>query len=473
MLSWFERLEQKLTPEFGGDNGEELKRVFTLVYRYHMLFAVAVVTWSIATGFLEAGSGMLRDEAAPAGLFAGWNWFEIGGFGLLWGLASALKLLGALALLTLAAGTLGGILGFLFGLPSRSGAAAASGATDATGAKERWSPSTNLVQISDWLTKTIVGVSLVEAKSGYTAFFKMCHGISANLLDGAFGSGVVVPALLIGAGLLGFKSLNLYTLLYLARLIATEGEKISELTLGIKVMVNLEQLPMAISPQNPAAGATAPPTPEVLKAAIDVAGQPLSDLRDYSQFLAWARGKAILGDFASAAEGYRRLRPLMQPLDPRVLYEAASTLYQVGDQAGSKAFLADAVGALGLDAPADLRLAILYEYSWMALYDPPPAGYSSVLKYITDADVAADKSGWLALYRACANGQKYSFEATADRVKLRESVLADLKIALTGGPARDWVLGFADRKVTDRAQDLEPFIDDPEFRALVATATPK
>jgi CheY-like chemotaxis protein len=53
----------------------------------------------------------------------------------------------------------GGLLGFLFGIPRSL--AGREGARDAADAGE-YSPNTNLEQISDWLTKILVGVGLVQ-----------------------------------------------------------------------------------------------------------------------------------------------------------------------------------------------------------------------------------------------------------------------------------------------------------------------
>ena len=51
---------------------------------------------------------------------------------------------------------IGGLVGFLFGIPR-----AVQGSTAPTGAAQ-YQANTNLEQVSDWLTKIIVGVSLVE-----------------------------------------------------------------------------------------------------------------------------------------------------------------------------------------------------------------------------------------------------------------------------------------------------------------------
>jgi CheY-like chemotaxis protein len=70
------------------------------------------------------------------------------------------------ALVAVGAYVAGGLLGFLFGIPrSLAGPESAEDRTtarDATTARGVYGPNTNLEQISDWLTKILVGVGLVQ-----------------------------------------------------------------------------------------------------------------------------------------------------------------------------------------------------------------------------------------------------------------------------------------------------------------------
>jgi hypothetical protein len=79
-----------------------------------------------------------------------------------------------------AAGLIGGVVGLLFGVPRSIGesAAAPPSATDEkpNGQVQRkpvLATNTNLQEISDWLTKIIVGVGLVEAKQIASAFYRL------------------------------------------------------------------------------------------------------------------------------------------------------------------------------------------------------------------------------------------------------------------------------------------------------------
>ena len=90
---------------------------------------------------------------------------------------------GLLSLVGTAAWLSGGVLGFLFGVPRLRAATAAP--TDAS-AVSAFIPNTNLEQISDWLTKIIVGATLVQVQPLGAAIGGLATAIGKDLnLPGA------------------------------------------------------------------------------------------------------------------------------------------------------------------------------------------------------------------------------------------------------------------------------------------------
>lgn len=83
-----------------------------------------------------------------------------------------------------------------------------------------WQSSTNLTEISDWLTKIIVGVGLVEAKAIYDRLSQLSGSLGGMLFDGAAGSRLIIPAVIIAGALLGFLYAYLFTQLRVAQLVA-------------------------------------------------------------------------------------------------------------------------------------------------------------------------------------------------------------------------------------------------------------
>ena len=91
---------------------------------------------------------------------------------------------------------IGGLVGFLFGIPRT-----VQSSTRSTGATQ-YQGNTNLEQVSDWLTKIIVGISLVEIGRIIPALAKLAEILKVPLggqpSSAAFGLGVVIASALTG-----------------------------------------------------------------------------------------------------------------------------------------------------------------------------------------------------------------------------------------------------------------------------------
>jgi len=90
----------------------------------------------------------------------------------------------------------GGIVGFLFGIPHT-----VQESTPSTGNAQHQA-NTNLEQVSDWLTKIIVGVGLVEIGRALPALSKLAESMKAPLgglaSSAAFGLGLTISYALLG-----------------------------------------------------------------------------------------------------------------------------------------------------------------------------------------------------------------------------------------------------------------------------------
>lgn len=152
----------------------------------------------------------MKKEARPAWwallILAGTSTSLLAFFGLTsksWAVAWVELLLGATAL------SVGAFFGFLFGIPR----AAAEDPGNST-----YRPSTNLEQVSDWLTKILIGVGLVQLaaiSSGLTAIGTLVSGtVSPPPAGVAIVSQLVVVVFLV----IGFQSSFLWTRLYYGRI---------------------------------------------------------------------------------------------------------------------------------------------------------------------------------------------------------------------------------------------------------------
>jgi hypothetical protein len=102
----------------------------------------------------------------------------------------------------------GGLVGFLFGVPRTvQGSALSKRITQYQG-------NTNLEQISDWLTKIIVGIGLVQIGHILPALSKLAESMKAPLgglpSSGAFGLGLAISYALLGFFYFYFWSRSLF-----------------------------------------------------------------------------------------------------------------------------------------------------------------------------------------------------------------------------------------------------------------------
>jgi len=113
--------------------------------------------------------------------------------------------LGGSFLLAAAAGTLGGLLGFLFGVPP---------ALQGNDGETR-TANTNLEQISDWLTKILVGVSLTQLTEAPTYLWTYAGKLSPLFGTQSYAQPIAL-VIMISAAVLGFFAGYLLTRLFLS-----------------------------------------------------------------------------------------------------------------------------------------------------------------------------------------------------------------------------------------------------------------
>lgn len=116
----------------------------------------------------------------------------------------------------------GGTVGFLFGIPKSNNATkppkdpAKIAPKPADHEVDFSRPNTNLEEVSDWLTKIIVGLGLVHLKDIQVKVMEISHNAASSLNPTPTTSDVsAATALVVGFGVLGFLCGYLYTRLFL------------------------------------------------------------------------------------------------------------------------------------------------------------------------------------------------------------------------------------------------------------------
>ncbi|MBI2300066.1 MAG: response regulator [Armatimonadetes bacterium] len=120
----------------------------------------------------------------------------------------------------------GALTGFLFGVPKVDPAVAPS---DPAPARPRLRVNTNLEQFSDWLTKTIVGLGLVEVRRLDDYFDRIVTSLAPGFGGAGAGGGVLAGAVVVLFFTLGFLLGYLETRLFLGE----EFRKSDERTAGL------------------------------------------------------------------------------------------------------------------------------------------------------------------------------------------------------------------------------------------------
>ena len=129
-------------------------------------------------------------------------------FGSATGVSQFFSILASSVLLALASGSIGGLIGFLFGVPRTL----QGNTTDDTAEAYRQKVNTNLEQISDWLTKILVGASLVE----FNAILGKLSSIGTDYQQYLGNSQLLVIAIIINYSVWGFFCGYIFTRMFLA-----------------------------------------------------------------------------------------------------------------------------------------------------------------------------------------------------------------------------------------------------------------
>jgi len=249
---WLE-LMRGIRIKFEDAGQQKLKLTFDFLLAIATGFITAILLWAVAIGVvagrMTAGSILGEIVALEFGtqfiIKLAFGAFNIGATALANGLGAA----GAAIMVGAGAGLVGGVLGFLFGLPRRLEGPAPSPAelqaAAAAGRRNGWDASPNLNQIADWLTKIIIGVGLVEAQQIIAWFGTLSARISREafvyvsdsnkLLDNGtllsqpmLGATTVVPAVIVCGLAIGFIFGYLLTALFLAEQMANAGDAIGQ-----------------------------------------------------------------------------------------------------------------------------------------------------------------------------------------------------------------------------------------------------
>lgn len=384
--------------------------------------------------------------------------------------SSGVLAFGTALLVVAAASLVGAILGFLFGIPRSLQAAAqaqpadavAQGHASAANASPAFRTNTSLEEISDWLTKIIIGLGLVQFES-LVLFLYKCAALAAAFAasaslpagditkvayDPRFASPVffclILAALVSGCLFMYVETRTRLLVVFLAAEFANDANLKDSATVPVSVPQPLTAVQFDQRRQPPVAVAVR--ATENDKAVAQVQFEMLQSTED---LIGWASAQARLGrlDEAERALGAALIRDQNSTEIRKRIVEVRRLK---GDRIGAVRMMMEiAERTTDRKKRDDLLQNALFE----ALYAPAPDGFTAALEIsqtiLQDPD--PQRQALILVWRACAFGQKYKW--------LTEHGGSENEISTTKHDARALV---------EKVVELKPDISSSE-RALLAS----
>jgi hypothetical protein len=371
----------------------------------------------------------------------------------------------------------GGFIGFLFGIPrvlqdgavSRPAPNPQVGPTGNAlmpgGAEYTIRVNTNLEQISDWLTKIIVGLTLIQLQKLPESLNRATMFIAQSLggPNDKFFAGAILVFFSIG----GFLGGYLFTRLFLTGAFYRADQPGLPITQSEKIEIT--NATVSVQTAMPALTGTAA---QAAKKLIDV---PLEQLTRVSDLIVWARAQLDSKKYGEAVQGYGKAVSIA-PDDISLRVDYALALRAAGSPLDVvKAQLLDAYKRLTPQTDKTVMERLYNALTYTFVYLDPPEGFTNAIKYGEEYTSVPSNPTDGDIYRtlSAAYGQQYKWykehpDPSVDSNAIRAKALAAIKTSVSLNPQwKDTLRMLIDPKYPNKdpkENDLEVFIDDNEFR---------
>ncbi|NID13505.1 tetratricopeptide repeat protein [Fibrivirga algicola] len=378
---------------------------------------------------------------------------------------------------------LGALIGFLFGIPKvlqgnavtavPLNAATPSVAPSAASAQRTPNSydlrvNTNLEQISDWLTKIIVGLGLVELRTAPARLKRAADYIATGIGPNTqhFAAGLIVYFII-----LGFIGAYLITRLYITGAFSRADQNAM-----LQQQEDRQRVENLILPEPGQEKQVTPLTDDDKKAAKNVASKPLANLSTPTERSVWAKAQLSLGNYANAVKAYGTVISELSE-DPASRFAYATALYYSGAKEMAYQQLREAYNRLTSETDKVLRRNVYRFLTYVALYLDPPKGFDDAIRfgeeYVGDSKNLVSAGVWTNL--AAAYGQKMKWllannstdQITLDQTKARALAVVQKTVSM-GERWKRKVRELMDKDFPGKdpaENDLEVFASDAVFRA--------
>ncbi|MEE7459686.1 hypothetical protein MPAR168_22710 [Methylorubrum populi] len=384
----------------------------------------------------------------------------------------------------------GALAGFLFGIPRLLAQGDPAGASPASepgsaGSRTQVRPlvgNSNLEEISDWITKILVGLGLVHASEAVSTVRGLAAYVATSGLRGSPASDLLVMGVGLSGLLIGFLYFYLQTrtritLMFFATEDAQDAIVVPKADIDAAneaPIVDEEFRRAAMAALSARIGLPAATAPS-LPADATLLGVNFDRLRTSEEFAAWGAAQARARNFEAAETALERANAL-DPTSSLVLRRLAEVRALRGDIRRAVENLREAADK----APHDWR--IRRRELFHALYLPMPDGFTRALR-LADG-LAQHPEGALDpmvhVWRACAYGQRHRWlsetsGADSEKAEARAEALAALARAVALAPdpetpPRVTMRSLIDPSANTSDNDLGDFANDPEFIAAIDPA---
>ena len=386
-----------------------------------------------------------------------------------------------------ASAAVGFIIGFLFGFPrtiaqpvSQAGSPVPSGGTAHTGPDSPSSPApvadhngrlavnTNLEQVSDWITKTMVGVGLVEFKTLLHRFGDLSTYAATTLGKPVTGYAAdpAASALIAYFAILGFLAGYLITRMFFQSAFNKVDKNLEADIQALRLGLNVPAIGSGSASMAPAGSAAAERLKDLTTNQALARGVGATELAR-ANLIAGSKEEAVLAYTTAIAK---------DPFNPQIRFEYASAL-EAADRPSSDVIsaLLDARSVESQHPNPDLRRKIYESLTYLYLYEPPPQGFTQAISYGEQYTSAGGNlpSDVIWVNLTCAYGQQAASEKAkgAPIASIRDKAFAAAQDAIRLDPTNQkFLAGLMDpppKKAAEGENDLAVFSDDAAFRTLL------
>ena len=377
----------------------------------------------------------------------------------------------------------GAIIGFLFGIPrflqgdNAPPVRENQGNPNARAQKSsHYIPNTNLEQISDWLTKILVGLGLMNLQKFPGLLSQWSQFIAYSL--GRPESKFVAGAIILYFSIIGFLGCYLITRLFIAGVLAQTDKDMLN-AFSVLPITPAESGSLAASEVGPDIGAPRLSS-KAREAAKQIVNVPMEQITTAQELAIWAKAQITVGQYEKAVAGYEKALKL-EPMNIKIRVEYATALFyaehnveKILPQLLEAYQQAKARSDTNKVTRKDIYRGLTYYYLYVE-----PDGYKKAIEYgeeyVKKTDAMKAPSGAIWVNLACAYGQKYKHQladqASAEALaQTRKEALHAIQMALSIDASWQVRLSTLLQKGVlkeESEDDLEVFEEDNEFRQIL------